>query len=37
MPDTLIEWAMFLFFTGGAAGGWIVMALVAHDFMRRFF
>lgn len=31
---TEAQWAWFLFFAGGAAGGWLLLILAAIDFWR---
>jgi hypothetical protein len=36
MPETLAQWAWFLFFAGGAAGGWLVLAILAGQFWIGF-
>jgi hypothetical protein len=35
MPETLLAWAMFVFFAGGAAGGWLILVLWCMDEWRR--
>lgn len=31
MPDSTIEWAMFLFFAIGGVGGWVTLACLLLD------
>lgn len=35
MPSSFMAWAMFLFFAGGAAGGWFVVFHVAMSQIER--
>lgn len=35
MPSTFVAWAMFAFFFIGAVGGWIVIAVLLNDKLRR--
>lgn len=36
MPENQTQWALFLFFAIGAAGGWLVLGIIALDAWKTF-
>lgn len=36
MPNGPVAWVMYWFFAVGAAGGWLVLALIAIDAWKSF-
>jgi hypothetical protein len=34
MPTGWIEWAMFLYFAGGALGGWALLVTLVYEAWR---
>ncbi|MEN6302227.1 MAG: hypothetical protein ABFD96_05840 [Armatimonadia bacterium] len=36
MPETLPQWAWFVFYTGGSFGGWMMAGLVAAMVVKEF-
>lgn len=36
MPHTFSQWCWFIFFFGGGAGGWIVLAVLGYDIARGY-
>ena len=36
MPANNAQWAFFLFFAGGALGGWMVLVLLAIEVVKGF-
>lgn len=36
MPANDIQWAWFLFWAGGALGGWLVLAILALEAWKSF-
>jgi len=34
MPETFMQWTMFVFYTIGAAGGWIVIIILAGEIRQ---
>ena len=34
MPSTFAQWLWFVFYTAGAAGGWVVLAFWAAEHIR---
>jgi hypothetical protein len=35
MPNTAEQWVWFMFFAGGALGGWMIVCLLAIEFWRK--
>ena len=35
MPENAPQWFLFLFFAGGALGGWMLIPLVIIEFWHR--
>ncbi|MEN6306008.1 MAG: hypothetical protein ABFD96_25005 [Armatimonadia bacterium] len=35
MPSSPEQWIWFTFFAGGAAGGWVLLALAAAEALRK--
>lgn len=36
MPASSVQWSMFLFFAIGAAGGWLVLGIIAVEAVKTF-
>lgn len=34
MPENILGWIMFVFFSGGALGGWMILYLAAREFWK---
>jgi hypothetical protein len=35
MPDNPIQWLWFIFYTGGALGGWFMWVVAAHHLITE--